>query len=314
MRRLREEGLVIAGRGRTPRRAEPLPIEQPLGELYSLFTAVEATGRVQRSVVRTLDVRADGVVAARLGLEESTPLVHLERLRLADAEPLAIDRVWMPERLAAPLLDADFARTALYDEYAARCGMRVTGGQRGICAPWCRTPRSASCSARGRRWRRSRSTGSGCAGAQAVEWRHTLVRGDRFSVTARFSAPRATGSAAPDQWPEGGTPTVDARAGTTDRLAVASRITVAGPRRSRGQSKFTWIRTMVPSRRRCIRTRSASWWTTNSPWPTCGRRGRAAPDQRVGDPAAVLDLAGRAGRPPSRPRAGRGRPASARGC
>ena len=26
VRRLREEGLVIAGRGRTPRRAEPLPI------------------------------------------------------------------------------------------------------------------------------------------------------------------------------------------------------------------------------------------------------------------------------------------------
>ena len=131
VRRLREEGLVIAGRGRTPRRAEPLPIEQPLGEIYSLFTAVEATGRVQRSVVRTLDVRADGVVAARLGLEESTPLVHLERLRLADAEPLAVDRVWLPERLAAPLLDVDFGRTGLYAEYAERCGVRVTGRQRG---------------------------------------------------------------------------------------------------------------------------------------------------------------------------------------
>ena len=83
---------------------------------------------MQRNVVRTLDVRADGVVAARLGLEESTPLVHLERLRFSDEEPLAIDRVWMPERLAAPLLDVDFARTALYDEYAARCGIRVTGG------------------------------------------------------------------------------------------------------------------------------------------------------------------------------------------
>ena len=134
VRRLREEGLVIAGRGRTPRRAEPLPIEQPLGEIYSLFTAVEATGRVQRSVVRTLDVRADGVVAARLGLEESTPLVHLERLRLADAEPLAVDRVWLPERLAAPLLDVDFSRTALYAEYAERCGVRVTGGSEVICA------------------------------------------------------------------------------------------------------------------------------------------------------------------------------------
>src|SRR3954470_22612606 len=99
VRRLRGGALWAAARGRTPRRAEPTEIEQPLGEIYSLFTAVEATGRVQRSVVRTLDVRADGVVAARLGLEESTPLVHLERLRLADAEPLAVDRVWLPGRL-----------------------------------------------------------------------------------------------------------------------------------------------------------------------------------------------------------------------
>jgi GntR family transcriptional regulator len=28
----------------------------------------------------------------------------------------------------------------------------------------------------------------GCAGERSVEWRQTLVRADRFSVTARFSA------------------------------------------------------------------------------------------------------------------------------
>ena len=107
LRRLREEGLVVAERGRPPRLASPTEIAQPLGTPYSLFQSVESTGRVQRNVVRTLDVRADGVVAARLGLEESTPLVHLERLRFSDEEPLAIDRVWLPERLAAPLLDVD---------------------------------------------------------------------------------------------------------------------------------------------------------------------------------------------------------------
>lgn len=186
VRRLRDEGLVIAGRGRTPRRAGPAEIEQPLGELYSLFSAVEATGRVQRSVVRTLDVRADGVVAARLGLEESTPLVHLERLRLADADPLAVDRVWLPASLAAPLLEVDFGRTALYAEYAARCGVRVTGGSERIRAV---VPEEAE--------RGLLDIGPGvaalaidrlgCAGARPVEWRQTLVRADRFSVTARFS-------------------------------------------------------------------------------------------------------------------------------
>jgi len=186
LRRLRDEGLVVAERGRAPRLVAPTEIAQPLGRPYSLFQAVEATGRVQRSVVRTLDVRADGVVAARLGLEESTPLVHLERLRLSDDEPLAIDRVWMPERLAAPLLEVDFARTALYDEYAARCGIRVTGGHEHLRAV---VPDEAE--------RELLGTGPdvaafaidrlGLAGGQPAEWRHTLVRGDRFSVTAHFS-------------------------------------------------------------------------------------------------------------------------------
>jgi GntR family transcriptional regulator len=187
VRRLRDEGVVVAGRGRPPRRVEPAEIEQPLGEIYSLFSAVEATGRVQRSVVHTLDVRADGVVAARLGLEESTPLVHLERLRLADAEPLAVDRVWLPERLAAPLLEVDFARTGLYAEYATRCGVRVTGGSERIRAV---VPGEAE--------RELLGVGPGVAAfaidriglaeGVAVEWRHTLVRADRFSVTAHFDA------------------------------------------------------------------------------------------------------------------------------
>jgi GntR family transcriptional regulator len=152
-----------------------------------LFSAVEAAGKVQRSVVRTLDVRADGVVAARLGLEESTPLVHLERLRLADSEPLAVDRVWLPERLAAPLLDVDFGRIALYTVYASRCGVHVTGGSERVRAvvpgPGEREllaiPDGVAAFAIDR---------LGCAGDRPVEWRQTLVRADRFSVTARFSA------------------------------------------------------------------------------------------------------------------------------
>lgn len=187
LRRLRDEGLVVAERGRTPRLAEPTEIAQQLGTPYSLFQSVEATGRAQRNVVHTLDVRADGVVAARLGLEESTPLVHLERLRFADEEPLAIDRVWMPERLAAPLLDVDFARTALYDEYSARCGIRVSGGHEHLRAV---VPGAAEQALLGigPQVAAFAIDRLGLAAGRPVEWRHTLVRGDRFSVTARFSS------------------------------------------------------------------------------------------------------------------------------
>ncbi|GAA3240036.1 GntR family transcriptional regulator [Pseudonocardia petroleophila] len=187
LRRLRDEGTVVAGRGRTPRLAEPTEIRQPLGALYSLFSSVEAAGLSQRSVVRTLEVRADGVIAARLRLEESTPLVYLERLRMAGTSPLAVDRVWLPERIAAPLLDVDLTHTALYTELAQSCGVTLTGGREDIRAV-IPTPAERDLLAVGPDVAAFAIERLGLVGTEAVEWRHTLVRGDRFTVTADFSA------------------------------------------------------------------------------------------------------------------------------
>ncbi|MBF5034045.1 GntR family transcriptional regulator [Micromonospora sp. ANENR4] len=187
LRRLREDGVVVAERGRPPRLAGTAEIEQPVGALYSLFASVEAAGLEQRSIVRKLDVRADGVVAVRLGLEESTPLVYLERIRLAGDEPLAVDRVWLPCAVAAPLLDADFTHTALYTELAARCGVRLTGGREHIRAV---VPTRAERDQLGIDQTVAAFAVERLAGrhGRPLEWRTTLVRGDRFTVSAAFSA------------------------------------------------------------------------------------------------------------------------------
>src|SRR5262249_60471655 len=103
---LRAEGIVVAERGRRPRLAAHDLIAQPLGTLYSLFALVEEAGLRQTSIVRARDVRADGGDADRLRLEASTPLFHLEPLRLAGGEPLALGRLWLPAAIAAPLLEA----------------------------------------------------------------------------------------------------------------------------------------------------------------------------------------------------------------
>lgn len=183
---LRDEGRVVGTRGRPSRQAEPVEIAQRLGALYSLHESVRAMGLEQQSVVRALDTRADGVIAARLGLEESTPLVHLERLRFAGGDPLALDRVWLPHDLAAPLLKADFTTGALYERYAELCGVVLTGGEETI-QPILPTPAEhrllgGSPSAAAFSIRRL-----GCAKGRPVEWRQTLVRGDRFVLRADFS-------------------------------------------------------------------------------------------------------------------------------
>ncbi|MFI5593722.1 GntR family transcriptional regulator [Amycolatopsis sp. NPDC051758] len=187
LRQLRADQVIVATRGRQPRVAESAEIQQPMGALYSLFAAVEAAGLAQHSVVRTLDIRADGVVAARLGLDGSEPLVYLERLRLAGGIPLALDRVWLPADVARPLLDADFSHTSLYTELADRAGVRLGTGHEEIHAvnPTAAEralldspPDIAAFSIHRLGYARDR----------AVEWRHSLVRGDRFALTAGFSA------------------------------------------------------------------------------------------------------------------------------
>ena len=110
-------------------------------------------------------------------------MFHLERLRLAGGEPLALDTVWLPAEIAAPLLEAN---TALYDELAARTGIRLEGGREHIRAV---VPTRAQQRLLGI----PHSTGVlaidrlGYAGGRPVEWRHTLIRGDRFSLIAEFS-------------------------------------------------------------------------------------------------------------------------------
>ncbi len=186
LRRLRVSGVLESSRGRGTwlSRAK---IEQPLGALYSLFRSVEASGLEQRSKVRVLDVRTDEVIAARLDRPADTELVYLERLRLADGVPLALDRAWLPRSVAGPLLEADFSHSGLYDELAALTGTRLTGGSEVITAlvPDA-TVRELLAIPHGCAAMEVRRLG--CLRNTPVEWRETVIRGDRFSVTAQWSA------------------------------------------------------------------------------------------------------------------------------
>jgi len=182
---LRDAGVVSAGRGQSPRVAHP-GIEQPLGTLYSLYASVESAGMTQRSSVFTLAEVTDSDAAGHLGLAPGDPLIYLERLRLADDQPLALDHAWLPAVVARPLLRADFSHTALYRELADRCGVHPRGGQEEIDAVTL-TPDEAQ--------RLDCPTGAaafavrrlGCAEGRPIEWRHTLVRADRFRLLAHFS-------------------------------------------------------------------------------------------------------------------------------
>jgi DNA-binding GntR family transcriptional regulator/molybdopterin synthase catalytic subunit/molybdopterin converting factor small subunit len=189
VQRLRARGLVERHRGRGSF-VRPDQVRQPVGSLYSLFRAVEGAGLEQRSEVLVLEERADPEAAARLELPAETPLLYLERLRFAGDEPLAIDAVWLPADLARPLLEVDWSRTALYDELAGRCGLRLTRADELI------EPTVADADARDLLGLEDgealfRIERCGRVDDRPVEWRVTLVRGTRFAFTSSWDRTRS---------------------------------------------------------------------------------------------------------------------------
>ncbi len=185
IRHLNKSGLLlrVRGRGTVINRAE---FEQPLGGLYSLFRSVEASGVSQTSRVLENGVVEDREAADRLGVPPTTQLVFLERIRYAGDAPLAVDRAWLPYSIAAPIVDADFSRTALYDELERTTGIRPNEG-------WERLRPVLPSFTDRKHLELDRNDAAfflqrlGRYNDRVIEWRTTTIRGDRYQFLADWS-------------------------------------------------------------------------------------------------------------------------------
>jgi GntR family transcriptional regulator len=185
VRRLSAEGLVVRQRGRGSSVRPPV-LEQPLHCLYSLASTVRARGIEERSEVLAAERRPVAAgVAARLGLDASAEVVFIERLRFAGAEPIAWDRSWLPAGQAGALLDAELTSGGLYELLAAHCSVRITGGWERI-RPVIPTPTER------RLLRLPTKTAAfsierlALVGDAPIEWRNSLIRGDRYWLVAQW--------------------------------------------------------------------------------------------------------------------------------
>ncbi|MFQ5556778.1 MAG: GntR family transcriptional regulator [Acidimicrobiales bacterium] len=186
VRHLNRDGLLRRerGRGTVVDRSE---FEQRLGTVYSLFASIEAQGVEQTSAVLSMGVITDADVATTLGIDAADELIRLERLRSAGSTPLAIDTAFLRADVARPLLDADFSHTALYDELERRCGCRPTQGWERI-APVVPSGRERELLGIGSTDAAFRIERLGTDGEKAIEWRITLIRGDRYRFVTDWSA------------------------------------------------------------------------------------------------------------------------------
>lgn len=121
---LQQAGLIQRLQGRGSFIAKPRKITLGLERLYSITTAAQTSGMASTS--RTLElneVSATANIARELRLQPGDPVAKLVRLRLIDAQPLAVDTSYMPLALFPEILTVDFDQISLYEFMADTHGI-----------------------------------------------------------------------------------------------------------------------------------------------------------------------------------------------
>ncbi len=185
VRRMSAEGLVVRQRGRGTSLSRPI-LEQPLHSLYSLASLMRAQGVEERSEVLTAARRSPSPeIATQLGVRPDGEVLFIERLRLAGGEPIAWDRSWLPADRTAALLDADLSSGGLYDALVTHCSVRITGGWERI-RPVVPDPRERDLLELPPDVAAFSIERLALAGDVPVEWRRSVIRGDRYCLVAQW--------------------------------------------------------------------------------------------------------------------------------
>jgi GntR family transcriptional regulator len=182
------EGRIVRQQGRGTFVAPP-KVTQPM-QLASYTATMAAQGRRPGSqVVDVSVVDAEAEVAERLGLAAGSSVVRVERLRVADDEPMAVETVYLDngrfDGIAAELV----ADSSLYAVLESRYGVVPASAEETIetvLAP----PAAARLLGTDPATPMLLLTRSSRdADGQPVEYVRSLYRGDRFRFTTRLTPP-----------------------------------------------------------------------------------------------------------------------------
>ncbi len=111
------KGLYVAQR--------KLPVQA--NSLVGFYEHIQRLGKTPSSrVLEAKIVGASSIVAHKLKVEISEPLVYLRRLRLVDGRPVSIATNYLPHALCPRILDLDLANHSLYGLLRDYFGLKLT--------------------------------------------------------------------------------------------------------------------------------------------------------------------------------------------
>jgi GntR family transcriptional regulator len=178
---LAAEGRVVRTRGRGTFVSSP-KIQQPLGQLTSFTEDMRRLGMVASSRVLKLEIReATAVERTMLALPPQGLVFELNRLRLADGIPMALENAVLCYELCEKLTEVSFVELqSLYVALKEKCGLELTRAHQTIetlvppqhMAELLKSPEGAPVL----KMTRKTFTRDGTP----VEWVRSFYRGDRY--------------------------------------------------------------------------------------------------------------------------------------
>jgi GntR family transcriptional regulator len=182
------EGLLLRIHGRGTFVARP-KLSHPL-QLTSYTSEIASTGmRPSSRLLRAATVPAAGEVAAGLSLPDGHPLYELERLRLADGEPLALETLHLDaERFAG--IDRRLTETAsVYELLRRGYGVILAGGEAAIECVLAGPDHAEllACAPRAPMLRLTQRSWDGAG--RPVEFVRSVYRGDRYRFATALVPP-----------------------------------------------------------------------------------------------------------------------------
>jgi GntR family transcriptional regulator len=129
-----KDGLIYRQRGKGTFVAHP-PIEQALTRIISFTDDMRRRGfRPGTEVLRAELLAAPQSLAEPLRVPAGEELAHIQRLRLADGEPLAIEDSYLVHRYCPGILEHDYASKPLRETLEGIYGLRMARASQTIRA------------------------------------------------------------------------------------------------------------------------------------------------------------------------------------
>lgn len=131
LRDLELQGLIVREKGKGTFVAEPKLREALFQELTGFYGDMAAKGRPPVSrVLKQEIIPAARKIAAYLRLKQGAPVVHIDRLRFVDGEPLVLVATYLPAARCSGLEQVDFTRRSLYAYLETAYGLVIDRGRR----------------------------------------------------------------------------------------------------------------------------------------------------------------------------------------